>query len=106
MIQGMTMTDENHIIFTKSFSNLMQSRIIEYSLDLKEKTDDYYIINNTKIPYYHITKKVKKTYTSPMAEGLFYKDGYIYIIFENSSDNYEFTYRKIRKIIKYKVKST
>ena len=105
MVQGMAMLDDDSIVFTKSFSNLMRSRVSIYSYELNKETSDYYEIDGKKIPYYHIDNKVlsKRVFLSPMAEGIFYKDGYVYILFENSSDNYEFTYPKIRKIIKYKI---
>ena len=39
----------------------------------------------------------------PMAEGIFYKDNEIYILFENSADKYFFAFPKITKIIKISV---
>ena len=104
MIQGMTMLKDNSIVFTTSFSNVIRSRLLIYSNILEQETNNYYEINDNKIPYYHLDKTnlKRKVLLSPMAEGLFYKDSYLYILYENSSDEYEFTYPKIRKIVKYK----
>lgn len=104
MVQGMTILENNTIVFTRSFSNLMRSRLSFYSNVLAKETKEYFEINGNKIPYYHLNNSnlVKTEYLSPMAEGLFHKDDYLYILFENSSDEYEHTYPKINKIVKYK----
>ena len=39
-----------------------------------------------------------------MAEGIFYKDNELYILFESSSDKYSLADPKIDKILKYKIK--
>jgi len=86
MVQGMTITQENNFIFTRSYTNLINSNIIIYNDMTKE---NYQKIKTIKIP--------------PMAEGIFYKDNNLYILFENSSDKYFFAYPKIKKIIKISV---
>ena len=85
MVQGMAITDENNYIFTRSYTNLINSELTIYSDMTKE------------------TKKIKSIKLPPMAEGIFYKDKELYILFENSSDKYFFAYPKIKKIIKISV---
>lgn len=86
MVQGMAITQENNFIFTRSYTNLINSDLIIY--------DDM-----TKETY----KKIKSIKLPPMAEGIFYKDNELYIVFENNSDKYFFAYPKIKKIIKIKI---
>ena len=85
MVQGMSITDENQFIFTRSYTNLINSELTIYSDMTKEN------------------KKIKSIKLPPMAEGIFYKDNELYILFENSSDKYFFAYPKIKKIIKISV---
>ncbi len=94
MVQGMTILPDGRFVFTSSFTNLINSGLSIYKNVLEENKDEYRfdknnLIENKKIP--------------PMAEGIFYKDGYIHILFENSSDKYFFAYPKINKIVKYKI---
>lgn len=85
MVQGMAITPENNFIFTRSYTNLINSDLVIYS----DMTKEYKKIKSIKLP--------------PMAEGIFYKDNELYILFENSSDKYFFAYPKIKKIIKISV---
>ena len=105
MVQGMEITEDNKFIFTTSFTNLINSNLIIYDNPLKEK-NTYFTLNNTKIPYYKFNNNnlINSIKIPPMAEGLFYKDNNIYIIFENSSDTYFYAYPKINKIIKLNIK--
>lgn len=104
-IQGMTMLEDGTIVFTKSFSNFLKSDLSFYNNNINQETQEFYEINNQKIPYYHITKNdlKKNVKLSPMAENLFYKDNSLYILYENSTDAFKFTYPKIRNIIKYNI---
>ena len=86
MVQGMAITNENKFIFTRSYTNLINSELTIYS-------------DMTKENY----KKIKSIKLPPMAEGMFLKDNELYILFENSSDKYFFAYPKIKKIIKISV---
>lgn len=90
MVQGLTFDDNNNFIFTRSFTYLINSDLVMYRYNSKDKFNKSNKINNIKIP--------------PMAEGLFYKDGYLYILFENSSNSYNYAYPKIKKIIKLDIK--
>ena len=38
-----------------------------------------------------------------MIEGIFYKDDYLYMLFESSSDGYSLALPKIKKILKLKI---
>lgn len=86
MVQGMAITNENNFIFTRSYTNLINSDLVIYS-------------DMTKKEY----KKIKSFKLPPMAEGIFYKDNELYILFENNSDKYFFAYPKVKKIIKIKI---
>ena len=101
MIQGLTITNNNEYIFTSSFTNLMKSNLSIYN-NILNNNYDYYELNNKKIPYYKITDKdlIKNIKLPPMAEGLFYKNNDLYILFENSSDTYFYAFPKMNKIIK------
>ena len=85
MVQGMAITDDNNFIFTRSYTNLINSELSIYNDMTKE------------------TKKIKSIKLPPMAEGIFYKDNELYILFENNSDKYFFAYPKVKKIIKISV---
>lgn len=104
MVQGIVITEDNKFIFTQSFTNLVKSNLSIYDNVLKS-TNDYYNLNGNNIPYYKFDKNslINNKKLPPMAEGLFYKDNYLYILFENSSDTYFYAYPKINKIIKYSI---
>lgn len=102
MVQGMTFTKDNKIILSSSFTYLINSKINIYKNPFKEN-HSYYEINNKKIPLYNL-KKEKSLSFPPMTEGIFYKDDYLYILFENSTNAYPLASPKINKIIKYKLK--
>ena len=103
MVQGMVITDDNHFVFTRSFSFLIESRFEEYR-DVSLKGGDVYSFKGRDIPYYHFKSSnlVKRRYLPPKAEGFFLKDGYYYILFENSSDTNPLAFPKIKSIIKMK----
>ena len=101
MVQGMTITDNNNFVFTRSFTYLVNSSLSTYKNVLKEKPTTYNL-KGKEIPYYHFTKDnlIKNEKIPPMAEGLFYKDKSLYILFENSSDHYKLALPKMNKVIK------
>ena len=105
MVQGMTITDNDEFVFTSSFTNLKKSDLSFYKDVTKDKSDKY-SLNGIDIPYYHFNKSnlIKKEKLPPMAEGLFYKDNNLYILFENSSNHYFYAYPKMKYVIKYKIK--
>ena len=92
MVQGMSILPDGSFAFTESFTYLINSNLSIYKniLDNGNKFDNSNLIKTIKIP--------------PMAEGMFYKDGYLYILFESSSDKYSLADPKIDKILKYKIK--
>ena len=103
MVQGMVITEKNHFLFTTSFTNLIQSELLVYDNVLKKKKETYNL-NGKKIDYYKFTKedKIKTMKLPPMAEGMFFKNNELYILFENSSNTYFYAYPKMKKIIKLK----
>ena len=102
MVQGMTFTKDNKIILSSSFTYLINSKISIYENPFNDNYS-YYEINNKKIPLYNL-KEEKILSFPPMSEGIFYKDNYLYILFENSTNAYPLASPKMDKIIKYKLK--
>lgn len=100
MVQGMVITPDNKFVFSQSFTNLIKSNLSIYDNVLNEN-NDIYSMNGSSIPYYKFSKNnlVKSIKLPPMAEGMFYKDDKLYILFENSSDTYFFAYPKLKKVI-------
>ena len=100
MVQGLAITEDDKYIFTESFTNLVSSKLEVYD-DIFKYQSDTYKVNNKNIPYYKFSKNnlIKVTKIPPMAEGIFYKDNSLYIIFENSSNHYFFAYPKIKSIV-------
>lgn len=104
MVQGMVITSDNKFIFSRSFTNLINSDLLIYDNVLDEPFNTYKL-NNRNIPYYKFDKSnlIKKINLPPMSEEFFEKDNELYILFENSSDAYFYAYPKIKKVIKYKI---
>ena len=100
MVQGMEIDDNNEFLFTTSFTYLIKSNLLIYKDVLKEKPKKY-ILNGNHIPYYKFTKASlkEKIKLPPMAEGMFYKDNNLYILFESSSDSYKPALPKLKRVI-------
>ena len=91
-VQGMSILPNSDVAFTQSFTYLVNSNLQVYKNVLRTKNAKFDSSNRK------YTKKIP-----PMAEGMFYRDGYLYILFESSADKYSLADPKINKIIKYKV---
>ena len=83
MVQGMAIV-KDEFIFTKSYSPWIESKLVTYK------------IKNKKL------KKKKTVVLPPMAEGLFYKDDNLYILYESNSYKYWMAIPKIDYLVKYK----
>ena len=83
MVQGMAIV-KDEFIFTKSYSPWIESKLVTYKL------------KNKKL------KKKKTVVLPPMAEGLFYKDDNLYILYESNSYKYWMAIPKIDYLVKYK----
>ncbi len=105
MVQGMAIEEHNEFIFTSSFTNLVNSELLLYENVLEEEPD-YYEINGIKVPHYSFNKNnlSKSRKIPPMAEGIFYDNGYVYILFESNSSKYFYAEPKIRNVLKYKLR--
>ena len=101
MVQGLAITDNNEFVFTRSFTYLIKSDLVIYN-NLKKETNEIYNLNGYSIPYYKPVKSdlIKRKKLPPMAEGLFYLNNHLYILFENSSDKYNLALPKINKVIR------
>ena len=104
MVQGMVITNDNKFIFTESFTNLVYSNLSVYDNVLKSKSNKYNL-NGIDIPYYKFDDKtlIKNIKLPPMAEGLFYKDKKLFILFENSSNTYFYAYPKLKNVIEFDI---
>ena len=104
MVQGMVITNDNMFIFTESFTNLVHSNLSIYDNVLKSKNNKYNL-NGIDIPYYKFDDKslIKNIKLPPMAEGLFYKDKKLFILFESSSNTYFYAYPKLKNVIEFDV---
>ena len=102
MVQGMEITKENEFIFTESFTYLINSKLQVYTNPFNARPSTYKF-NDKDIPYYEFGKtNLRKTIKiPPMAEGMFYKDKSLYILFESNSDKYKFAYPKVENVIKF-----
>ena len=101
MVQGLAITDDNSFVFTRSYSGFLKSEVLIYKNFLNTKSD-YYELDGIKVPYYKFTKNnlIDNIKIPPMAEGLFFKDKSLYILFESCASRYFTTYPKINKILK------
>ena len=91
-VQGMTILPDNKVVFSQSFTYLVNSNLSIYDN----------ILDKNKMTF-NKSNKITTVKVPPMAEGMFYKDGYLYILFESSADKYSLADPKIGKVIKYKI---
>ena len=105
MVQGMSITKDNEFLFTTSYTNLINSNLYKYK-DITKGRKKKIKIKEKYIPYYEISNNdlISTKKLPPMAEGMFYYDGYAFIIFENNSSKYFFAYPKVRNVLKYMIK--
>ena len=105
MVQGMVITN-NKFIFTESFTNLVYSNLSIYDNVLNSKSKKYNL-DGIDIPYYKFDDKtlIKNIKLPPMAEGLFYKDKKLFILFENSSNTYFYAYPKLKNVIEFDIEN-
>ena len=93
MVQGVAIKD-NKIIISQSYTYLVNSKLRIYEFNINDNTNNYKLDKNNLI----------KTITiPPMAEGIFYKDNKIYVLFESSSKKYFGAYPKINNLLEYTI---
>jgi len=85
MVQGMAIVDDE-FIFTKSYSPWLESELVTYKLK-KGKL-----------------QKTKSINLPPMAEGMFYKDNHLYILYESNSYKYWMAIPKIKNLVRLEYK--
>ena len=98
MVQGMEIVGDKYI-FSQSFTYLINSSLSIYN---KPISNGYYTLNGKDIPYYKLELDSKYK-LPPMVEGIFYKDNYLYMLFESGSDGYSLALPKIKKVLKMKI---
>lgn len=104
MVQGMAIVD-GKFVFSQSYTYLVLSSISVYDNPLNGE-NSYYSFNGKDIPYYRFNKDnlYSKYKVPPMVEGIFYKDDYLYMLFESDSDHYVLSLPRIDKVLKFKLK--
>lgn len=104
MVQGMAIVD-GRFVFSRSYTYLLLSSISVYDNPLNGESS-YYSFNGKDVPYYKFSKKNlhSKYKVPPMVEGIFYKDDYLYMLFESDSDHYVLSLPKIDKVLKFRLK--
>ncbi|MBR4261814.1 MAG: hypothetical protein IKQ35_00435 [Bacilli bacterium] len=100
MVQGLTITPDHKYIFTRSFTYLINSDLVIYD-NPTDFESEFYELNNKLIPFFRFNENnlINNKKLPPMAEGLFYKDKKLYILFESSSDTYALAFPKIKNIL-------
>ena len=98
MVQGMEIVGDKYI-FSQSFTYLINSSLSIYN---KPISNGYYTLNGKDIPYYKLELDSKYK-LPPMVEGIFYKDNYLYMLFESGSDGYSLALPKIKKVLKKEI---
>ena len=91
-VQGMVVFPNGEVGFTQSFTYLVNSNLSIYKDDLFDGKS------------FNKKNKIKTIKLPPMAEGMFYRDGYLYILFESSTDKYSLADPKMDRVIRYDVK--
>ena len=106
MVQGMVITNDNHFVFTASFTYLIKSNLSIYDNVLNEEPGTYNL-NGAEIPYYKFSEKnlIKNIKLPPMAEGMFNIGNDLYILFESSSNSYSLALPKLPKVIKFNIEN-
>ena len=102
MVQGMAIVD-GKFVFSQSYTYLVLSSISVYENPLNGESS-YYSFNGKDIPYYKLDNLYSKYKVPPMVEGIFYKDDYLYMLFESDSDYYSLSLPRIDKVLKFKLK--
>ena len=102
MVQGIAFTEDNKLILTQSYTYLINSKMKVYK---NVSYSNKITINNNEIPYHKLTRDDMEDniVLPPMAEGIFYKDKSIYVLFESASTKYSLADPKIKKLIKYDI---
>ena len=91
-VQGMVVFPNGEVGFTQSFTYLVNSNLSIYKDNLFDGKS------------FNKKNKIKTIKLPPMAEGMFYRDGYLYILFESSTDKYSLADPKMDRVIRYDVK--
>ncbi len=89
-IQGMCVSDDNRLILSAS-SIFAGSQLYVYDLQpVLEKASGNFTVDNKDIPLYYLdgTNLIEEKEILPKAEGIVYKDGRIYILYESAANRF------------------
>ncbi len=91
LVQGMTFIDEKTVALATSYG-LAKSHLYIYDIENLQADTDGFDVNGKKIPLYYLDSSCLKEdiVAPPMAEQIFYDNGYIYIMTESASMKYLF----------------
>ncbi len=104
-VQGLFIDNNNHFIFSRSYSGFLTSNIDIYENMLDTKTEEMLINGNRKQYHdYKNTRRIANYTLPPMSEGFFIKDDNIYVVFESATKKYLYAVPKLKHIISFKLK--
>lgn len=106
-VQGMAFTELGEIIISQSFWSFQSSNIKVFSNVLKKESDDYYLINDKKVPLWYLDSSalIQNYKLPPMSEAIVFVDNCLYVLFESASNYYKwYTHDSVNYIAKMKLK--
>ncbi len=91
LVQGMTFIDEKTVVLATSYG-LAKSHLYFYDIENLQADTNGFEINGETLPLYYLDSSClkEKLIAPPMAEQIFYENGYIYIMTESASMKYLF----------------
>ncbi len=91
LVQGMTFIDEKTVALATSYG-IAKSHLYIYDIEALEADKNGFDVNGTSVPLYHLdsSRLTRDIVAPPMAEQIFFDNGYIYIITESASMKYLF----------------
>ncbi len=91
LVQGMTFIDEKTVALATSYG-LSKSHLLIYDIENLQADADGFEVNGKKVPLYYLDLSclMEDIVAPPMAEQIFYDNGYIYIMTESASMKYLF----------------
>ena len=106
-VQGLAFTSDGEFIISQSFWSFQSSNIKVFQNVLEKEHDDYYMIDDKKIPLWYLDSSVlNKDYRlPPMSEAIVSVDDSLYVLFESASNYYKwYTHDSVNYIAKMKIK--
>ena len=93
MVQGFCIDSHNNFIFSRSYTGFILS-FIDIHKNILDSGSESSIDYN-----YKNSKKISRIRIFPMSEGIFFKDGKYYILFESGAKRYLYAFPKIKNVL-------